>query len=148
MPKLGALRRLRRRPVRLAFDIVALAAVLALVVRLLLGPGASSASPDQWRIYPGPAPVAQHSATECFEASPAVSVVRSVGAADLVRFAGQRGFIRLQFLADEDAAIQAAYVDRIPWVVNNTIWSQLPSRYVLKRDTEALSGCLKMPPAE
>lgn len=139
-----ALRRLSPRPVRLAVDIIALAAVLAFTVRLVLGSGAA---PDQWKIYPGPTPVNQRSATECFEASPAVSVVRSVGAVDLVRFAGQRAFLKLQFLADEDAAIHVAYEDKIRWVVNNTIWSQVPSRYVLKRDTEALSGCLNMPPA-
>ena len=72
--------------------------------------------------------------------------MRSVGAVDLVRFAGQRGFIKVQFLADEDAAIQAAYADK-RWVDNNTIWSQIASRYVLKRDTDALGACLNMPPA-
>lgn len=137
----AALRRLR--PVRLAFDVVALATVLAFTVRLVLGSGPA---PEQWRIYPGPTAVNQRSATECFEASPAVSVVRSVGTVDLVRFAGQRAFIKLQFLADEDTAIQVAYADRIPWVLNNTIWSHAPSRQVLKRDADALSGCLNMPP--
>ena len=104
------------------------------------------AAPDQWKIYPGPAAVSQRSATACFEASPAVSAVRSVGAVDLVRFAGQRGFVKLQFLAGEDAAIQVAYADKILWVINNTIWSHVPSRSVLKHDTDALNACLNMPP--
>lgn len=137
-----ALRRLRLRPVRSAFDVVALAAVVALTVRLLLGSGTS---PDPWKIYRGPVAVNQRVATACFEASPAVSAVRPVGAVDLVRFAGQRGFIRLQFLVDEDTAIQVAYANKA-WVVNNTIWSQAPSRYVLKRDSDALGTCLNMPP--
>ena len=138
-----ALRRLRLRPVRSALDFVALAAVLVVTVRLVLGTGAA---PDQWKIYPGPAAVSQRSATACFEASPAVSAVRSVGAVDLVRFAGQRGFVKLQFLAGEDAAIQVAYADKILWVINNTIWSHVPSRSVLKHDADALNACLNMSP--
>jgi hypothetical protein len=136
-----ALRRLRLHPVRSAFDIAALAAVLALSVRLVLGSGAA---PDQWKIYPGPVPVSQRTATACFEGSPAVSAVRPVGAVDLVRFAGQRGFVKLEFLAGEDAAIQAAYADKIPWVINNTIWSHVPSRTVLEHDTDKLDACLNM----
>ena len=69
-----------------------------------------------------------------------------MGAVDLVRFAGQRGFVKLQFLAGEDAAIQVAYADKILWVINNTIWSHVPSRSVLKHDTDALNACLNMPP--
>ncbi len=128
---------------RSAFSIVALAAVLVLAVRLVIGAGAA---PDQWKVNPGPVAVKQSAATPCFKASPAVNTVRSVGAVDLVRFAGQRGFIKLQFLANEDEAIQAAYTNKSPWVENNTIWSQVPARNILKRDAQALSACLNIPP--
>jgi hypothetical protein len=151
MGKSIALPRLKRLPVRSAFSIVALAAVLALAVRLLLGSGGllhgSGAATGLSEALRGPQPAAvkQSAATRCFKASPAVSVVRSAGAVDLVRFAGQRGFMKLQFFTNANAAIRDSYAHGSPnSFYDNTVWSQVPSR-LTKGDYDALSSCLPMP---
>lgn len=152
MGKSIAFPRLKLAWVRSAFSIVALAAVLVLAVSLLLGSGGflvhgSSSPPGLLEDLSGrqPPAVKQSAATKCFNASPAVSAVRSVGAVDLVRFAGQRGFMKLQFFPSANAAIRASYAHGSPnSFYDNTIWSQVPSR-LTNDDYDALSACLPVP---
>jgi hypothetical protein len=140
-----ALPRLKLVWVRSAFGIVALAAVLALAVRLLLGSGA--VSPGLLEDLSGrqAPPVEQSAATRCFRASPAVSAVRSEGADVLVRFVGQPGFMKLTFFPSANAAIRASYAHGSPnSFYDNTIWSQVPPR-LTEGDYDALSSCLPVP---
>jgi hypothetical protein len=128
--------------VRSAFSIVALAAVLALAVRLLVGSG--SVPPGLVENLSGrqATPVKQSAATRCFKASPAVSAVRSAGTNVLVRFVGQPGFMKLTFFPSANAAIRASYANGSPnSFYDNTIWSQVPSR-LTNGDYDALSTCL------
>ncbi|HLW95671.1 MAG TPA: hypothetical protein VKS25_09860 [Solirubrobacteraceae bacterium] len=130
---------------RSALSIVALAAVLALIVRLLIG---STPPPpglvEALRGRQAPA-VKQSAATACFRASPAVSAVRSAGTVVLVRFAGQRSFMRLQFFSGEHAAIRDSYAHGSPnSFYDNTVWSGVPAR-LTNGEIHALSTCLPMP---
>jgi hypothetical protein len=134
---------------RSAFSIVALAAVVALAVHLLIG--STPPPPGLVEALRGPQPpaVKQSSATRCFKAAPAVDAVRSAGTVVLVRFAGHRRFMKLEFFPDEHAAIRAAYARGTPngqsnAFYGNTIWSQVPSR-LNHGDVDALSSCLPMP---
>jgi len=131
--------------VRSAVSVVALAAVLALAVRLLVGSGSPPAGLLENLSGTHPRPVKQNAATRCFRASPAVGAVRSAGAIVLVRFVGQPGFMKLTFFPNADAAIRASYAHGSPnSFYNNTIWSQIPSR-LTKSDIHALATCLPMP---
>jgi hypothetical protein len=130
---------------RSALSIVALAAVLALIVRLLIG--STPPPPGLLADLGGPQPpaVKQGAATACFKASPAVSAVRSAGTVVLVRFAGARRFMKLEFFSSADAAIRASYARGSPnGFYGNTIWSRVPSR-LTQGDIDALSSCLPMP---
>jgi hypothetical protein len=131
--------------VRSGLGVVALAAVLVLAVRLVVGSGSPPAGLLENLSGPQAPPVKQSAATTCFRASPAVSAVHSAGAIVLVRFAGQPGFMKLTFFANENAAIRASYAHGSPnSFYDNTIWSQIPSR-LTKSDYDALSTCLPMP---
>jgi hypothetical protein len=131
---------------RSAFSLIALAAVLVLAIRLLF-PSSSPPGLAEALAGPGPQPPAvnQRAAETCFERSPAVSAVRSAGAILLVRFVGHTGFMKIQFLSNEDAAIRASYQRGSPnSFYNNTLWSQVPPR-LTHGDFDALSTCLPMP---
>jgi hypothetical protein len=130
---------------RSALSIVALAAVVWLAVRLLIGspsqpPGlaeALSGRPSR--------PVEQSAATKCFRASPAVAAVRSAGATVLVRFVGRSRFMRLEFFPSADDAVRDSYAHGSPnSFYDNTIWSQVPS-HLTNDEIDALSTCLPMP---
>ena len=136
---------LKRLPLRSAFSVVALTAVVALIVRLVLG--SAPVPPGLAENLSGShaPPVNQRAATTCFKASPAVSAVSSVGAVVLVRFVGQPGSMKLAFFRSADAAIRASYAQGSPnSFYGNTIWSHVPSR-LTKGDIDALSACLPMP---
>jgi len=145
MRKFVALPRPKLVWVRSALSVVALAAVLVLAVRLVVGSGSPPAGLLENLSGPQAPPVKQSAATTCFKAFPAVSVVHSAGAIVLVRFLGQPGFMKLTFFANANAAIRASYAHGSPnSFYDNTIWSQVPSR-LTKSDYDALSTCLPMP---
>jgi len=134
------------RALRSAFSLVALAAVLALAIRLLF-PSSSPPGLAEALAGSGPQPPAvnQRAAETCFERSPAVSSVRSAGAVLLVRFVGHTSSMNVQFLSNEDAAIRASYEHGSPnSFYYNTVWSQVPPR-LTHSDVDALSTCLPMP---
>jgi hypothetical protein len=131
--------------VRPGLSVVALAAVLVLAVRLVVGSGSQPAGLLQNLSGTQAPPVKQSAATRCFRASPAVSAVHSAGAIVLVRFVGQPDFMKLTFFANANAAIRASYAHGSPnSFYDNTIWSQVPSRLTTS-DYDALSTCLPMP---
>lgn len=145
MGKFIELGRRGRRSVWLALDVLVLAAVVALAVSLLHGSSAPPPGLVQNLSGSHAPPVNQSAATTCFKASPAVSAVRSTGANVSVRFIGQRGFMKLTFFPNADAAIRASYARGSPnSFYDNTIWSQIPSR-LTNSDYHALSACLPMP---
>ncbi|HEX2703441.1 MAG TPA: hypothetical protein VHM72_08425 [Solirubrobacteraceae bacterium] len=147
MDKSIALARRGRRMVWPALDLLLLAVVVVVAVSLLHGSSAPPPGLVQNLSGAHAPPVKQASATACFKASPAVSAVRSAGPDVLVRFSGQRGFMRLTFFANADAAIRVSYAHGSPnSFYDNTIWSQVPSR-LTNGDYHALSACLPMPKA-
>jgi hypothetical protein len=131
--------------VRSGLSVVALAAVLVLAVRLVVGSGSPPAGLLENLSGTHAPPVNQGAATRCFRASPAVRAVHSAGAIVLVRFVGQAGFMRLTFFANANAAIRASYAHgSANSFYGNTTWSQIPSR-LTNSDYDALSTCLPMP---
>jgi hypothetical protein len=131
--------------VRSALSVVALAAVLVLAVRLVVGSGSPPAGLLENLSGRQAPPVEQSAATRCFRASPAVSAVHSAGPIVLVRFVGQPGFMKLRFFANANAAIRASYAHGSPnSFYDNTTWSQIPAR-LANSDYDALSTCLPMP---
>ena len=90
-----------------------------------------------------PRPAIQSAAFSCFRTAPAVTSVRSDGRDLALHFAGVGQQMKIEFLADENAAIRATNTNpnEAGNFYNNTIWLQTPS-HLGRADIDALGRCI------
>jgi hypothetical protein len=94
-----------------------------------------------------PRPVLQSAALSCFSVAPAVNSVKSDGGDLILNFKGVAQEMKIEFLADENAAIRATNANpkEAGNFYNNTIWLQTPP-HLGTAEIDVLSKCIPSGP--